>query len=196
MKFDDWKAQMRNQGSKPGNSNQQQYQSKKKRPGHDYHQKNRWTPQNPNPDAVKRVLNPLPIPTKCYLCEGTRITLERNSVVYNGKEYGDWPYIYLCNDCRAYVGLHPETNIPLGTLADEEIRQARKLCKDPFEKLWRSGKMTRNEAYKALAAYFRIEKEECHFAWFTAEMCYEAREWSIDKQKELGLYVETITDQM
>jgi hypothetical protein len=174
----------------------QEHMKKKTRPGKDYHQRNQWSPASPNPDAVKRVLNPLPVPTRCHLCGGEHISLENNSVVYNGKSYGDWPYIYLCNACRAYVGLHPETNIPLGTLADEETRQARKLCKDPFEKLWRSGKWHRNEAYQKLAEFFNIEKEECHFAWFTTEMCYEAREWSIEKQKELGIYVETTYDKM
>lgn len=192
MKFDDWKAQQRAQG----HGNQQPKQSKKQRPGSNYHQTNRWTPANPNPDAVRRVLESLPVPHKCHLCDGTNITLEKNSVVYNGKEYGDWPYIYLCNTCRAYVGLHPETNIPLGTLADEETRQARKLCKDPFEKLWRSGKWHRNEAYQKLANALDIDKAECHFAWFTVEMCYEAREWAIEQQKELGIYVETTYDKL
>lgn len=196
MKFDDWKAQMRAQGHQGQKNKSGTPQGKKKRPGANYHQTNNWTPDNPNPDAVRRVLNPLPIPTKCYLCGGEHITLEKNSVVYNGKEYGDWPYIYLCNDCRSYVGLHPETNIPLGTLADEETRQARKLCKDPFEALWRGGKWHRNEAYQKLADFFGIPKEECHFAWFTTEMCYEAREWAIEKQKELGIYKETTYDKM
>lgn len=194
MKFDEWKDQQRAQGHDKARAPTQR--TKKTRPGSNYKQTNLWTPQNPNPDAVKRCVDVLPIPKRCHICGGEHITLERNSVVYNGKKYGDWPYIYLCNGCRAYVGLHPETDLPLGTLADEDTRQARKLCKEPFEKLWRSGKLGRNEAYKKLADFLGIPKNECHFAWFTTEMCYEAREWAFEQQKELGIYVETIYDQM
>jgi hypothetical protein len=70
--------------------------------------------------------------------------------------------------------MHPQTEIPLGTLADEATREARKHCKEPFEALYQTGKMTRDQAYQALADKLGIPKEECHFAWFDAQRCEQA----------------------
>lgn len=133
------------------------------------------TPSNPSQKAMKRVKDPLPIPTSCNCCQrdngtdGCIISVE-NKKVY-GKNYGEWPWIYLCDNCGAYVGMHPFTNIPLGTLADESTRTARKLCKVPFEKLYKKGAMTRSQAYSELAKKLDIPVESCHFGWFDAGMC-------------------------
>jgi hypothetical protein len=72
--------------------------------------------------------------------------------------------------------MHPFTNIPLGTLADGPTRQARKRCKEPFESLHRSGRMTRSEAYSKLAKKLGIPVEQCHFGWFDAAQCKRAAE--------------------
>lgn len=45
-----------------------------------------------------------------------------SSVIY-GRSYG---MIYLCRDCRAYVGVHKGTNQALGRLANAELRDAKK----------------------------------------------------------------------
>ena len=87
--------------------------------------------------ALKRVKNPLPVPTICPHCQSS-VALVNNAKVYSGREYGKWPYAYLCeNDaCGAYVGLHPNTTIPLGTLATASMRDARKKAKDAFNRMW------------------------------------------------------------
>ncbi|WP_369675649.1 zinc-finger-containing protein [Klebsiella pneumoniae] len=127
------------------------------------------TPSNPSRKATARVKNPLPVPTICHLCD-SRIKIATHEEVY-GRNYSDWPYMYLCEGCGAYVGLHPFTAIPLGTLADKRTREARKLCKEPFERIWRTGVMSRSEAYEWLASKMGIPQQECHFGWFTAEQC-------------------------
>lgn len=98
-----------------------------------------------------------------------------------GRDYSDWPYAYLCESCGAYVGLHPFTAIPLGTLADKKTRDARKNCKAPFESLWRTGRMSRNQAYQWLAGKLGIPVNECHFGWFTAEQCETAMKHCINE---------------
>lgn len=133
------------------------------------HEKSPW---NPSVRATKRVRNPLPIPVECEHC-GSPVQVAHHKQVY-GRSYGDWPWLYKCEGCRAYVGMHPFTNIPLGTLATSEIRQARKHCKSPFESLYKSGRLTRSEAYERLAEKLGIEKEQCHFGWFNVEMCQKA----------------------
>lgn len=122
--------------------------------------------------AFKRVLNPLPVPKVCPYCDGD-VHAVNNSAIYRGQSYGRWPYIYLCEDCRAYVGMHPETNIPLGTLADAVLREARKVSKNLFQtKLMEPpSNMTRTEAYTWLAARMNITAGNCHFAWFDVKQC-------------------------
>ncbi|AMO55667.1 hypothetical protein GZ77_08945 [Endozoicomonas montiporae] len=131
------------------------------------------TPFNPSTRAAKRVKNPLPKPESCNCCGGS-VEIVRNSEIYNGRSFGQWPWVYLCRSCGAYVGMHPLTDIPLGTLANRETRIARKRSKAPFELLHKTGKMTRSEAYRRLAEKLGIEKGQCHFGWFDVAMCERA----------------------
>jgi hypothetical protein len=129
------------------------------------------TPWNPSRRATARVLNPLPAPTTCPNCGG-EVQLLGNERVY-GRPYGEWPYAYKCMDraCNSYVGLHPFTAIPLGTLANPRTRKARTDAKAVFNPLWQTGKRTRSEAYAWLASKLGIPVEECHVGWFDVKQC-------------------------
>lgn len=130
------------------------------------------TPWDPSRRATAKVKAPLPVPTTCRHCNA-EVKLVSNAEIY-GREYGEWPWAFLCQDkdCRAYVGLHPFTGIPLGTLATASIRSARRQAKDLFNPLWQSGEMTRNEAYAWLAEQLGITNvEECHIGWFDVPEC-------------------------
>lgn len=128
------------------------------------------TPWNPSRKATARVKNPLPAPTICQHC-GASVKLVSNAEIY-GRPYGEWPWAFLCEGCRAYVGLHPFTGIPLGTLADGPTREARKRAKAAFNPIWQRGDMTRSGAYEWLARRMGIANaEECHIGWFNAEQC-------------------------
>ena len=63
-------------------------------------------------------------PTSCDCCGSKTIELRSHDILYNGREYGDWPYIYYCDCCGASVGLHPFSVYPLGTMADAATRSA------------------------------------------------------------------------
>jgi len=131
--------------------------------------------------AVLKVKNPIEPPIDCSICcdfetgENNKncIELINNKEIY-GKSYGSWPYAYRCTICHSYVGLHPFTDIPLGTLADASLRKARKENKEPFEMLHRKGLLSRNEAYKKLSEKLNIPLEECHFGWFDEKRCRDA----------------------
>lgn len=130
------------------------------------------TPQNPSRSATARVTNPLPVPTVCPYCDGA-VELVNNSEIY-GRSYGEWPWAYRCadDDCDAYVGLHPQTAIPLGTLANAQLRQGRKDAKAAFNPIWKQGEMTRSEAYRWLAGALNIaDVGQCHIGWFDLAMC-------------------------
>lgn len=131
------------------------------------------TPWNPSRRATARVKAPLPAPTHCRYC-GARVSIVNNSEIY-GKPHGDWPWLFLCGNrlCRAYVGLHPFTNIPLGTLADGPTREARGQAKQVFNPIWQSGHMTRTEAYQWLASQLGIGNvDECHIGYFDVAVCH------------------------
>ncbi|MFK8398147.1 zinc-finger-containing protein [Pseudomonas sp. BGr12] len=124
--------------------------------------------------ALKRVPHALPVPTVCKC--GGQVTLMNNSAIY-GREYGDWPYVYACTatGCGRYVGLHPDTDLPLGTLADKPLRDARNRCKKPFERIWRDKLMKRTQAYTWLADQLQLSTDECHFGLFDVPTCERAK---------------------
>ncbi len=135
------------------------------------------TPWNPSRKAMKRVPEPhMPIPTECPYCSH-QVSVVHHDAIY-GRAYGDWPWVYACDHCGARTGMHPFTNIPLGTLADHALREERKRCKPVFERIWKGGYMTRDEAYIWLAASMGIEPSECHFGLFDAVQCQEAAGFS------------------
>lgn len=123
--------------------------------------------------ALKRVKNPLPAPIACRYC-GDDVDLVRNSEIYNGRSYGDWPFAYLCRGCKAYVGLHPDTDIPLGTLANDSLRAARNRSKAVFHKHITDTGMGRTQAYRWLAEQMQIGVGVCHFGWFEKADCERA----------------------
>jgi len=123
--------------------------------------------------ALLRVKSPLPAPTECPYCPGA-VELVNNREIYR-REFGDWPYAYLCRSCGAYVGLHPNTDIPLGRLADRALREARKTEKSHFERLWRNA-ASRTAAYQWLAEQLGVPVAQCHWAWFDIDRCRRAGE--------------------
>lgn len=140
------------------------------------------SPWNPSEKAEKRVYYPLVPPTVHHECGGgaVQIAHHTDTMVY-GRAHGDWPWVYLCLNCGARVGMHPFTNIPLGTLADKALRDLRRRAKTPFELLWQPGpqqKFSRPRAYALLAAHLGVEVGKCHFGWFDSESCLRAEAWA------------------
>lgn len=123
--------------------------------------------------ALMRVRDALPPPEQCPYCQGP-VRLVNNAEIYNGKSYGKWPYAYRCAPCDAYVGLHPDTDIPLGTLAMAPLRQARQQAKQAFFDLCRRRSWERNDAYPWLAKQMGIEQEVCHFGMFDEHQAQRA----------------------
>lgn len=120
--------------------------------------------------ALKRVTDWVEPPEQCPNC-GSPVELVNNSEIY-GREYGDWPYAYRCFDhkgCDSYVGLHPNTDLPLGTLADSFERQARKDNKRHFMAWKELNGWTQNQTYAWLASRMGIPAEQCHWGFFGVE---------------------------
>jgi hypothetical protein len=121
---------------------------------------------------LKKVKNVLPIPTICPNCGGA-VERVSNSVIY-GKEYGAWPFAYRCvvGSCDSYVGIHPKTDVPLGTLANKAVRAARKQAKAMLSPMWEVDGMDKNAVYAWLAKEMGIaDVNHCHIGWFDAKQC-------------------------
>ena len=125
-------------------------------------------------------------PTICRYCRN-KVIYTSNSKIY-GKEYGNGK-CYLCTNCGAYVGVHSGTDIPLGTLANDELRKYRKLAHFYFDKIWKGSKKikTRKEAYKWLSQKLKISIKSTHIAMFEKEQCQQTIKFSYKLLKEKGV---------
>ena len=80
-------------------------------------------------------------------------------------------WFYQCASCAAYVGCHGATKVPLGRLANAELRAAKKAAHAAFDPLWRSGDYTRKVAYAWLAGELGIPARQAHIGMFDVAQC-------------------------
>lgn len=108
---------------------------------------------------------------KCPYCGG-KVKLVSASTIYHSNKYKG--NVWVCENypkCNAYVGCHPGTEIPLGRLADSKLRELKVEAHKQFDPIWKSGLMTRKEAYRWLASMLNLSEEECHIGKFSPDMC-------------------------
>ena len=112
-------------------------------------------------------------PPLCPVCGTEPVLADRSVVGYgekgSGKVWtcGKWP------DCDTYVGCHPGSARPLGTLAGGELRSLRKRAHNAFDWSWKSGGMTRDGAYGFLQEKLGLSKDEAHIGMMDAKTCKE-----------------------
>ena len=127
-------------------------------------------------------------PTICRYC-GSPVVYTSNAEIY-GKEYGTGK-CYLCRNCRAFVGVHPGTDTPLGTLANEELREWRKEAHFWFDRIWKKPTRitTRYNAYGYLAKKMGLPRGETHIGMFEIEQCKKVIKFSKEKLQRNGVTV-------
>ena len=82
-------------------------------------------------------------------------------------------------NCKATVGAHKESGLPLGTPADKETKAARIDAHDWFDKLWGKGDdipddfkpMRRRQAYAWMRRKMDLTKDEAHIGLFNKVQC-------------------------
>ena len=117
---------------------------------------------------------------------GNQAELTDSSIVYK-KSYGN---IWHCKDCGNYVGVHKATNQPLGILANEATRRARKVAHHYFDQLWRgkkNEKLTRKFWYASLAQHLSINFQNCHMGLFDEATCKEVAEFAKENLKNINI---------
>lgn len=107
----------------------------------------------------------------CDYC-GEPAKFTDSKIIY-GISYGK---IYYCAHCNAYVGVHKGTDIPLGRLADAELRWWKKAAHAAFDPMWKFGRFRgyRNAAYDWLSKQMQLPRERTHIGMFDVQQCKDA----------------------
>lgn len=115
------------------------------------------------------------INVRCPYC-GARASLRPAAALgktaqgYEGKRF------YVCTRypfCDAYVEAHARSAMPMGTLANKQLRWKRRAAHDAMARLWELGLMSKAEAYRWLQLQFGIPAEEAHIGRFSDYRCDE-----------------------
>lgn len=110
-------------------------------------------------------------PLKCNYCGSPTVIRPASEVFCDPKRTG---YVCICSrypKCDAYVSVYPGTKTPMGTLADSQLRRKRIVAHQFFDYIWKSGIMSRNQAYCWLADTLFLNKEQAHIAQFGDYLC-------------------------
>lgn len=102
----------------------------------------------------------------CPYCRSSDIKLMTQTEFY-GREYSG-AKMYVCQKCRARVGCHKGTEIPLGPLADSELIELRKKIHAIIDTQWKNP-TERSEMYHKLAEEFGMEKNKFHVGFLKNE---------------------------
>lgn len=112
------------------------------------------------------------IRVKCPYC-GAQAVL-RPACAVHGKRAKPGQYLYVCARypiCDAYVGAHAKSLLPMGTLANGDLRHKRILAHKAFDQFQALGRMEKWQAYKWLQAKFSLRIDQAHIAKFSEYMC-------------------------
>lgn len=120
----------------------------------------------------------------CLHCKTVAVLTNGLEVYPHRKDLHQKP-IWICRNCGAYCGCHPNTTAPLGYPANKATRNARmKLHKLRLDPLWKprktasgkrkNGRFKRSEVYQFLQSRMGLSAEETHTGKFTIEQCREA----------------------
>lgn len=110
---------------------------------------------------------------RCPKC-GAMAILKPASEIYGDCSRSD--QLYVCSNyphCKSYVSTYPGTNIPMGTLADGDLRNLRIQAHRKFDAVWKSGVMSRDSAYRWMADCLGIPLRDAHIAMFGEYRCKE-----------------------
>lgn len=108
---------------------------------------------------------------RCPYCGGT-VVLRSADGIY--KENKNGAMLYVCSNypvCDAYVQAHPITKAPMGSMADNKLRTLRIVAHKQFDKLFKCGYMTRQEAYLWLATLISAPLSQAHIGYLGEYYC-------------------------
>lgn len=101
-------------------------------------------------------------------------------------------FFWQCAPCGAFVGCHEKNKgygdgtRPFGRLANAELRRAKSAAHDAFDPLWRSGQMSRHDAYAWLARALGMSPANCHIGMFDVDLCNRVRTVALARREQHG----------
>jgi zinc-finger-containing domain len=105
---------------------------------------------------------------KCPYCGNDAILIQSSDYYRSGVDYG---WMLVCKPCDATVGCHAGTQTPKGTMANPGLRALRIKCHETFDPLWKSGNMSRKEAYAFLRQKLGCSNITGHIGMFREVDC-------------------------
>lgn len=129
---------------------------------------------------------------RCPYC-GITVIYRSAEGIYRDNSRGTM--LYVCShypECDAYVRTHPGTKIPVGTMANHELRNLRNTAHHYFDRLYHSGMMTKQEAYLWLADLISAPLSQAHIGYLGEYYCKLVIEESqkamerFNRRKKLG----------
>ncbi|MGL5386678.1 MAG: zinc-finger-containing protein [Serratia sp. (in: enterobacteria)] len=95
-------------------------------------------------------------------------------------------YYWVCSPCNAYVAcFHDSDAIPVGRLANAQLRAVQRLAYAAFDPLWKEFGMNRLDAYQWLAEQMKMPSAQCRIGMFDTEQCRKATRIATDYKNEL-----------
>lgn len=122
---------------------------------------------------------------RCPYC-GSPVIYRSADGIYHDNSRGTM--LYVCShypECDAYVRVHAGTNIPVGSLANHELRTLRRMAHHYFDRLHQSGLMSKQDAYQWLAELISAPLSQAHIGYLGEYYCKQVIE---ESQKLLDAY--------
>lgn len=110
---------------------------------------------------------------KCPYCHALAVKRPA-SFIYGDKTHDQDAFVYVCPRypaCDSYVAAHKGTGLPMGTLANGDLRHMRILAHQAFNRLWMEGYMEKREAYRWLQLQLHLPESMAHIAMFSEYLC-------------------------
>ena len=108
---------------------------------------------------------------KCPYC-GSAVHLRSADGIY--RENSGNTRLYVCSKypmCDSYVRVHPGTTVPVGSLANAQLRALRTTAHKHFDKLHETGIMSKKEAYGWLAFMLQSPLSQAHIGYQSEYYC-------------------------
>lgn len=123
---------------------------------------------------------------KCGYC-GDKAVVVNGLVLYGADHKLTKKFFYYCEPCKAWVGMHENSNKPFGTLANAALRKKRLDTHKALDFFWVNAKNPsheRKQTYSWLASKMKIPVGDCHIGMFDLDQCATALRFCLIRKKE------------
>ena len=123
---------------------------------------------------------------RCPYC-GSHSILKNAEGIYKNNSRDTM--LYVCKNypvCDSYVRVQSGTKIPMGTMANGELRRLRTEAHWNFDQLYKRGYMTKDDAYRWLASILCVPLNQAHIGMLGEYYCKKVIEESkklLNRQK-------------